>query len=226
MADTRQSTSETWGDRLRYAVILTAVVATLATVAGSVFWLQDGSGAASAGAAATKPTTPPAPRATAPAPTPPEADVVHVDIYFDFKSTRLRADAVTQLQKQAGLVKPGETWAVLVQGHADSRGPAEYNRQLAQRRAQAVKQFLIELGVPETSVKVVTLGHEGTICDDPGRECQQLNRRVHLELRKLPRAAALLQPLRAQLAEADELDCPGDADDLDTTEGAAAPSAK
>jgi peptidoglycan-associated lipoprotein len=221
MADTKQSTNERWGDRLRHAVILTAAVAILATVAGSVFWFQDSPGAAPAGSSTTTPTTPLVPRATAPAPLPPEPDVVHADVYFDFKSTRLRADAVTLLQKQAGLLKPGETWAVLVQGHADSRGPAEYNRQLAQRRAQSVKQFLIELGVSETAIKVVTLGQEGMVCDDPSRECQQLNRRVHLELRKLPRAAAALQPLSVQLAEADELDCSG-ADELD--EGAAAPS--
>jgi peptidoglycan-associated lipoprotein len=56
---------------------------------------------------------------------------------------------------------------------------------LALRRAQAVRQFLVELGVPETAIKVVTIGKEGTICDDQGKECQRLNRRVHLEMRNL-----------------------------------------
>src|SRR6266498_1120956 len=65
----------------------------------------------------------------------------------------------------------------------------EYNSVLAQRRAQAVKQFLVELGVPETSIRLVTLGQDGSLCDDPGKECQELNRRVHLEFRKLAAAA-------------------------------------
>ena len=56
---------------------------------------------------------------------------------------------------------------------------------------RAVKQFLVELGVPETSIKVVTIGQEGALCDDPVAECQQLNRRVHLEIRKLAPAARL-----------------------------------
>jgi hypothetical protein len=133
---------------------------------------------------------------------------------------------VTLLQKHAGLVKPGETWSVLIQGHADSRGPADYNRQLARQRAQSVKQFLIELGVPDTSIKVVTLGQEGTVCDDPSRECQQLNRRVHLELRKLPRAASILGPLSVQLARGDVLDCAGDGDDRDDAGDALPSSAK
>ena len=225
MAETRQDPDESWGDRLRHGVILTAVVAILFTTLSSVFWLQDSPDAASAGAPITKEVTPAAPRATAPAPTSPEPEVVHADVYFDFRSTRLRADAVSLLQKQAGLVKSGETWAVLVQGHADTNGPAEYNRQLARRRAETVKQFLIELGMPETSIKVVTLGQDAAVCDNPGRECQQLNRRVHLEMRKLARAAAVLEPLSVQLAEADELDCPGDADD-DDAGGAASPATK
>jgi outer membrane protein OmpA-like peptidoglycan-associated protein len=118
-----------------------------------------------------------------------EREVVHADVYFDFKSARLRADSVGVLQEQAGALTRGGTWAILVQGYADRHGPSEYNRQLAQRRADEVKRFLVELGVSEPWIKVVTIGQEGSLCDDPGAECQQLNRRVHLEMRKLPRTA-------------------------------------
>jgi outer membrane protein OmpA-like peptidoglycan-associated protein len=129
--------------------------------------------------------------ATAPSPATVEAsvvverDVAHADIYFDFKSARLRADSVGVLQEQAGTLTRGGTWAVLVQGYADRHGPSEYNRRLAQRRADEVKRFLVELGVSEPWIKVVTIGQDGSLCDDPGAECQQLNRRVHLEMRKL-----------------------------------------
>ena len=134
----------------------------------------------------------------------PPAGVFHADIYFDFKSTRLRADAARLLQDKAAQMERTSTWVVLIQGYADSQGPVEYNRLLAQRRAESVKQFLVELGVPETSIKVVTIGKEGALCDDPSRECQQLNRRVHLEIRKMVRSAAA--PVRPEIAVGDALE--------------------
>ena len=143
-------------------------------------------------------------RAAAPAPLP--MDVVHTDVYFDFKSVRLRADAVRTLQEKAASLDRTTTWGVLVQGYADRQGPAEYNRALALKRAEAVKQFLVELGVPETSVKVATVGSDAALCDDATRECQQLNRRVHLEIRKLREAA--VPAVRPVLATQDTLETP------------------
>jgi hypothetical protein len=58
--------------------------------------------------------------------------------------------------------------------------------------------------VPGDSIKVVTIGQDGALCDEPSAECQQLNRRVHLEIRKLPGAAAV--PLRPALLLGDTLD--------------------
>ena len=124
------------------------------------------------------------------APTPIPADTLHADVYFDFKSVRLRADAVRTLQATAEGLDPASTWGVLVQGYADHQGSADYNRLLALRRAETVKQFLVELGVPERAVKVATVGSEGLLCEEATRECQQLNRRVHLEVRKLGAAQA------------------------------------
>jgi peptidoglycan-associated lipoprotein len=145
-----------------------------------------------------------APRAHAVASTPVTGEVVHADIYFDFKSTRLRADAVRLLQEKAAHMEQAGTWGVLVQGYADRQGPAEYNRLLAERRATAVKQFLVELGVDEASIRVVSIGQEGALCDEPSPACQQLNRRVHLEIRKLTRAA--VEPVRPALLVGDTLD--------------------
>jgi outer membrane protein OmpA-like peptidoglycan-associated protein len=118
------------------------------------------------------------------------AGILHTDVYFDVKSTRLRAEAVRVLQETASSMDLTNSWVVLVQGYADRQGPAEYNRVLAQRRAQSVKQFLVELGVPEASIRLATIGQDGALCDDPSKECQQLNRRVHLEFRKLVAAPA------------------------------------
>jgi outer membrane protein OmpA-like peptidoglycan-associated protein len=175
-------------------VIGTALVAMLMTAIGGLHWMHSVPDEAVAGpavavaikAAEIKPKT------TVPAPDP--TAVIHADIYFDFKSVRLRADAARMLQDKASVMTRTETWAVLVTGYADRQGPALYNKTLALRRADAVKQFLIELSVPESSIKVVALGPEGALCDDPGKECQQLNRRAHLEIRRLGPVATVSVP--------------------------------
>lgn len=178
----------------------------LLVAAGTVvtYWIRSQSAEASNQAATPAAAQTPVPRPRTGAPAPTATEVIHADVYFDFKSTRLSAGAVRLLQDKAALLEHTSTWAVLVQGYADRQGPAEYNRTLAQRRATAVKQFLVELGVPEASIKVVTIGQEGSLCDEPSAECQQLNRRVHLEMRKLTRAAA--EPVRPKLAVGDTLD--------------------
>jgi outer membrane protein OmpA-like peptidoglycan-associated protein len=175
-------------------VILVGILLTVIAGAIGTYWMQSqGVEAASGTSTATgKPAEGPmGPRAAIPAP---PAGVFHADVYFDFKSTRLRADAAGVLQETTGRMDLSNAWVVLVQGHADNQGPAEYNRGLAQRRAQVVKRFLVDLGVPETAIKVMTMGQEGALCDDPGKECQELNRRVHLEFRKLAAAAPAEPP--------------------------------
>ena len=110
---------------------------------------------------------------------------IHADIYFDFGKTRLRADAIETLQQQAQLLKQDGHWAVLIQGYTDRHGSIEYNKTLALRRGESVKQFLTELGIPADSMKVVSLGQEAVMCNDHTPTCTHLNRRVHLELVKL-----------------------------------------
>lgn len=167
---------------VKETVLIVGVLALATAGIVGTYWMEtreDGAAAAEAKAS----------RVVAPAPAAPEA--LHDDVYFDFKSVRLRADAARLLQQKAGMLKAGGQWVVLVAGYADGQGPAEYNRVLAQKRAEAVKQFLVEEGVPETSIKAVTIGSDGALCQEPTKECQQLNRRVHLEMRNLaPKAAA------------------------------------
>ena len=168
---------------LREMVIGTALLAMLMTAVGGLYWMHSVPDEAVAGPAVAVATKPAAVKPQTPAPE--DVTVIHADIYFDFKSVRLRADAARMLQDKAAAMTGPETWAVLVTGYADRQGPPLYNMTLALRRADAVKQFLLELGVPESSVKVVAVGPEAALCDDPGKECQQLNRRAHLEIRRL-----------------------------------------
>lgn len=60
-----------------------------------------------------------------------------------------------------------------------------FNKILGMKRAETVKQQLIALGVPETSIRTVSLGEEGALCIDTSDICRAMNRRVHLEMRKV-----------------------------------------
>lgn len=114
----------------------------------------------------------------------PKTEALHADVYFDFGRSRLNDEAKTTLQEQAEILKKQSNWALLLQGYTDQRGPTEYNRVLGLKRAKAVKNYLVGLGLPDTSIKVVSLGKEGAICAEDSKECWQRNRRVHLELVK------------------------------------------
>jgi len=195
MTEKVQST-HTKNELLRELVIVVGCLAMLMSAVGAVYWMQTRPEEAAAGTAVVVAAAPTETKSVETAR--PKAgvvttdgNVVHADVYFDFKSARLRADAAKLLQDKAATMSHTDTWAVLVTGYSDIHGPAGYNRVLAQRRAETVKQFLVELGVPESSVKVVALGPEAALCDDPGTECQQLNRRVHLEIRRLGPVAGL-----------------------------------
>ena len=193
----QQRIKETSGTKelvILVGVLLTVIAATIGT-----YWVRSkGVEAAPQTSAVTSKPAATRPRTVVPAP---PAGVFHADVYFDFKSTRLRADAVRVLQETARTMDLSNAWVVLVRGYTDRQGPAEYNRTLAQRRAESVKLFLVELGVPETAIRVVTMGKDGALCDEPEKECQQINRRVHLEFRKL--AAAMPTPTVADTTTGD-----------------------
>jgi outer membrane protein OmpA-like peptidoglycan-associated protein len=202
---------------LRELVIVIGCLAMLLSGVGALYWMQTRPEEASAGTSVVVAAAPADAKSVETARpksgvVTPDGAVVHADVYFDFKSARLRADAAKLLQDKAATMSRTETWAVLVTGYADIHGPAVYNKVLAQRRADTVKQFLVELGVPESSVKVVALGPEAALCDDPGTECQQLNRRVHLEIRRLGPVASVSTAPSAAAApmshKADELGQP------------------
>lgn len=178
----------------KYVAILLGGLGILVGGALGTAWMQGPTMEASATSSEATPavvaTAPETARASVESKLPEAPEAVHADIYFDFKSARLSADSVSVLQEHATTLKDDGTWAVLVQGYADQQGPSEYNRRLAQRRADEVKRFLVELGVAEPRIKVVTIGREGSLCDDSGAACQRLDRRVHLEMRKLSPAIA------------------------------------
>jgi peptidoglycan-associated lipoprotein len=101
------------------------------------------------------------------------------DVFFDLDESMIRDDARPMLQRNADWMKRWTSTQVSVEGHCDSRGSAEYNLALGTRRATAVKDYLVNLGVPANRITVVTKGKEQPVCTDENESCWQQNRRGH-----------------------------------------------
>jgi peptidoglycan-associated lipoprotein len=108
------------------------------------------------------------------------------DALFDYDSSSIREDARAVLSRNSDALKtlfadyPGI--AVVIEGHADERGSAEYNLGLADRRATAAKEFLVQLGVSADRLKPVSYGKERPQCTDSNESCWQQNRRAHFSI--------------------------------------------
>jgi peptidoglycan-associated lipoprotein len=101
------------------------------------------------------------------------------DAYFDYDKSDLREDGRASLQKDSQYLKKWSSIVVSVEGHCDSRGSAEYNLALGSRRATAVKDYLVSLGVAANRITVVSKGKEQPFCGEESEACWQQNRRGH-----------------------------------------------
>lgn len=105
------------------------------------------------------------------------------DAYYDYDKSDIREDARATLTKDADALKrifaelPDAN--VVLEGHCDERGSAEYNLGLGDRRAAAAKEFLVQLGVPADKVKTISYGKERPQCTESNEDCYQKNRRAH-----------------------------------------------
>ena len=114
-----------------------------------------------------------------------KSDSIHTDIYFEVGRKGLTDDAKAILATQADLAKNDPDLGILVQGYTDQQGSASYNMKLGMKRAETVKTELMNAGVAEHQIKVVSLGKDGVLCLDSSDVCRNMNRRVHLEIRKI-----------------------------------------
>lgn len=102
------------------------------------------------------------------------------DVFFAFDSQELSEEARATLDRSAGWLKRWPTVRLTVEGHCDSRGTAEYNLSLGERRAAAARSYLVGLGVPGDRVVAVSKGKEQPFCFDESEACWSQNRRGHV----------------------------------------------
>jgi peptidoglycan-associated lipoprotein len=99
------------------------------------------------------------------------------DVLFDLDSSALRDDGRSAASRNAEYLKRWPSVRITVEGHADSRGTSEYNLALGERRASAVKEYLVSLGIPADRVVTVSKGKEEPVCTEESEACWQRNRR-------------------------------------------------
>ena len=104
------------------------------------------------------------------------------DVRFDFDKSEVREDGRKTCGVVAGYLKKNPNAKLLIEGHCDERGTAEYNMALGERRATAVMTYLVSLGVPKAALSTVSFGKEKPL--DPGHneEAWAKNRRAHFVL--------------------------------------------
>lgn len=100
-------------------------------------------------------------------------------VFFALDSSELDADARAVAAANAEILRRFPTWTITVEGHCDERGTAEYNLALGERRAEAVRAYLLSLGVAAERVRIVSYGKEFPF--DPGHTeaAWAANRRGH-----------------------------------------------
>ena len=139
------------------------------------------------------PPPPPPPQPKPQPPTPPPAPLTEEQIYqktpldqlssqlsevlFDYDQFTVREDQRAALQKNADWMRKWSTSRVQVEGHADARGTNEYNLALGERRANAVRDYMVGLGITADRITIISRGEESPVCTEETDACHARNRR-------------------------------------------------
>ena len=105
------------------------------------------------------------------------------DIYFDFDSWNISSKGARYLEEDAQWLHANPDKALTIEGHCDQRGTQDYNLVLGKKRAEAAREYLVNLGVQANRIKIVSYGKERPFCQNNNEECFQENRRSHMVVR-------------------------------------------
>jgi peptidoglycan-associated lipoprotein len=101
------------------------------------------------------------------------------DAFFDYDRSDLSDPVRTTLQHDADWLRKWNQTRVLIEGHADERGTSEYNLALGERRASAVRDYLVNLEIEPSRISIVSKGKEAPFCTEHNEACWHENRRGH-----------------------------------------------
>lgn len=105
------------------------------------------------------------------------------NIYFDYDKSAIRPDAREILKANAEIFTKNSSAKIVVEGHCDERGTAEYNMALGERRAQEAKQYLVNLGIDASRIETISYGKERPLDNRSTEEAWAQNRRAQFLLK-------------------------------------------
>jgi peptidoglycan-associated lipoprotein len=99
-------------------------------------------------------------------------------VYFDYDKSAIRSDGAEVLRGNAGVIKANADLSqITIEGNTDERGSEEYNLALGERRAMAVKRYLVDLGVPDSRLRTVSFGEAKPAVPGHDESAYRYNRR-------------------------------------------------
>jgi peptidoglycan-associated lipoprotein len=118
-------------------------------------------------------------------PTPkPSSELRLRDVFFEYDKWDIRPDGVLHLRANVELLNANPAVEVTIDGYCDERGTEGYNLQLGQKRADAVKEFLVTNGIAAGRLKTVSFGKGRTFAQGPSEPAWGFNRRAHFVITK------------------------------------------
>jgi outer membrane protein OmpA-like peptidoglycan-associated protein len=103
-------------------------------------------------------------------------------VHFDFDKYNIKKIYVPELDHHVAYLKSNPSSPVIVEGHTDYMGSDQYNQKLSERRANAVRKYLIERGIASSRIRVVGYGEKRPIADNKTKEGRAINRRAEFEV--------------------------------------------
>jgi len=98
-------------------------------------------------------------------------------IHFDFDKYNIKSEWQPAIKANAAWLQGHPSTHVLVEGHCDERGSAEYNIALGDRRARSAKSYLVNLGIDPSRISTISYGKERPVCTEHNESCWWKNRR-------------------------------------------------
>jgi peptidoglycan-associated lipoprotein len=123
--------------------------------------------------------------ASTPTPQPSQFEAVAdlKNVHFDLDQSKIRPGDTPLLTENARWLRSRKEMVVQVDGHADERGSDDYNARLGQRRADAVRKYLIAQGIEADRIMTMSQGEQSPICSEHTEACWAKNRRAEFQVK-------------------------------------------
>lgn len=105
------------------------------------------------------------------------------DVFFGYDASDLTEPMRAILRTNADWISRNRNYRIEIEGHCDERGTGDYNLALGGRRARAVREYLVALGIPAERLSTISYGKEFPVCHESNESCWSRNRRVHFVVR-------------------------------------------